>query len=145
MDLVRIIEDICTDLGYQFHYGNKSHLNLIDQNGELAPNKIHLLLFPITRGRINKDTSSRIVSGNFFFVMPDEFAQDYYNNTTSSETSDKFTTKIEPLITSLDGFQDRLDYCENVEVRQFQSVEVVDILDANLSGFWVTFNVEVYE
>lgn len=145
MDLVRIIEDICTDLGYQFHYGNKSHLNLIDQNGELAPNKIHLLLFPITRGRVNKDTSSRIVSGNFFFVMPDEFAQDYYNNTTSSETSDKFTTKIEPLITSLDGLQDRLDYCENVEVIQFQSVEVVDILDANLSGFWVTFNVEVYE
>lgn len=145
MDLVRIIEDICTDLGYQFHYGNKSHLNLIDQNGELAPNKIHLLLFPITRGRLNKDTSSRIVSGNFFFVMPDEFAQDYFNNTSSSETSDKFTTKIEPLITSLDGLQDRLDYCENVEVIQFQSVEVVDILDANLSGFWVTFNVEVYE
>ena len=44
MDIVRIFENICTELDYKFHYGNKSHLNLIDQNGNLEPNKIHLLL-----------------------------------------------------------------------------------------------------
>lgn len=145
MDFVRILENICTELDYKFHYGNKSHLNLIDQNGALEPDKIHLLLFPITRGRFNNDTNSRNVTGNFFFVMPDEFAQDYFNNTNSSETNDKFTNKIEPLISALDNLQNTLDYCKDVDINQFQSVEVVDILDANLSGFWVTFNVEVYE
>jgi len=145
MDFVRIIEGVCDDLGYQFHYGNKSHLNLIDQNGALEPNKIHLLLFPVTRGKFDENESKRNVTGNFFFVMPDEFAQDYFNNTDSNETNDKFTTKIEPLITALDTLQNSLDFCSNITLNQFQSVEVVDILDANLSGFWVTFNADVYE
>jgi len=140
MDFVRIIENVCNDLGYQFHYGNKSHLNLIDQNGALEPDKTHLLLFPVTRGKFDDNESKRNVTGNFFFVVPDEFAQDYFNN-----TNDKFTTKIEPLIIELDTLQNALDFCSNITLNQFQSVEVVDVLDANLSGFWVTFNADVYE
>ncbi len=145
MDIVRILENICIDLDYSFHYGNKSHLNLIDQNGNLEPNKTHLLLFPPTRSKGNNNDSSRTYRGNFFFVRPDEFAQDYYNNTNSLETNDKYTTKIEPLITDLNSFETQLEYCENMDVLSFDSIDAVDILDANLSGLWVTYNVKVYE
>ena len=145
MDIVRILEDICTDLGYEFHYGNKSHLNLIDQNGNLAPNKVHLLLFPPTRKNYNFSDSSRTYNGNFFFVMPDQFSQDYFNNTDSSETANKYESKIEPLITALSSFESRLTYCENMDILQFDSVDAVDVLDANMSGLWVTYQFKVYE
>lgn len=145
MDLVEIIENICNELDISFHYGNKSHLNLIDQNGALEPDKIYVLLFPITRGRLDKNTSSRQVSGNFFLVTPDYFAQDYYNNTVSVENVNKYRDKIKPLIHKLDVFSQKMEYCYGVELTLFNSVEVVDILDANLTGFWVTFNGILYE
>lgn len=145
MDIVRILEGICTELSYQFHYGNKSHLNLIDQNGNLEPNKVHLLLFPATRKNYNFSDSSRTYTGNFFFVMPDEFAQDYYNNTDSSETANKYESKIEPLIEDLNTLESKLTYCENIDILQFDSVDAVDVLDANMSGLWVTYQLKVYE
>lgn len=145
MDIVRILENICNDLDYGFHYGNKSHLNLIDQNGNLAPDKTHLLLFPPTRNKANNSDVSRTYRGNFFFVRPDEFAQDYFNNTDSSETNNKYETKIEPLITALNSLETRLEYCDNMDVLTFDSIDAVDVLDANLSGLWVTYNVKVYE
>lgn len=145
MDIIRIIQNICVELGYKFHYGNKSHINLIDQNGNTLPDKTHLLLFPVKRGIKNYDSNSRNYSGSFLFVRPDDFAQDYYNNTDSSETKDKFTTKIEPLITELNSFENRLSYCEGFDINQFEATEIVDTLDANMTGLWVTFNVVYYE
>ena len=145
MDIVKQIELICDDLSYKFHYGNKSHLNLIDQNGQLEPNKIHLLLFPPTRQKKVFDDDSRVYNGNFAFVLPDEFAQDYYNNTNSSETQNKYDTKIMPLIDLLEAFETRLEYCDEMDVQQFNSIDLVDYLDANLTGLWVTYQVKVYE
>lgn len=134
--MVRILENICTDLGYQFEYGNKSHLNLIDQNGYTLPNKIHLLLFPVTNGNKDFNTSSRIYSGNFFFVVPDEFANAYWT---------KYTTKIEPLEIELKNLEKRLSYCNNVDILQFSYVDAIDVLDANLTGYWVTYQFRLYE
>ena len=134
--MIRLLENICEDLTYQFHYGNKSHLNLIDQNGETLPDKIHLLLFPVTNSGTNFNDSSKNVSGNFFFVVPDTFANAYW---------EKYENKIEPLEVSLKELEQRLYHCENVDILQFNYVDAIDILDANLTGFWVTFQFKVYE
>lgn len=134
--MVRLLENICTDLGYQFEYGNKSHLNLIDQNGLTLPNKIHLLLFPVTNSGTDFSTSSQVHNGNFFFVVPDEFANAYWT---------KYTTKIEPLEVELKNLEKRLSYCDNVDILQFSYVDAIDVLDANLTGFWVTYQFRLYE
>ena len=134
--MVRLLENICTDLGYQFEYGNKSHLNLIDQNGYTLPNKIHLLLFPVTNSGTDFNTSSQVHNGNFFFVVPDEFANAYWT---------KYTTKIEPLEVELKNLGKRLSYCDNVDILQFSYVDAIDVLDANLTGFWVTYQFRLYE
>lgn len=134
--MVRLLENICTDLGYQFEYGNKSHLNLIDQNGYTLPNKIHLLLFPVTNSGTDFSTSSQVHNGNFFFVVPDEFANAYWT---------KYTTKIEPLEIELKNLEKRLSYCDNVDILQFSYVDAIDVLDANLTGFWVTYQFRLYE
>jgi hypothetical protein len=145
MDIVRTFEGICDKLGYKFHYGNKSHLNLIDQGGDLEPDLTHFLMFPPTRSKQNNSTSSRDYRGNFFFVRPDKFAQDYYNNTNSNQTNNKYEAKIEPLINQLNTLETQLEYCEDMDVLTFDSIDAVDVLDANLSGLWVTYSVKVYE
>ena len=142
-DLVRILETFCASNDVQFHYGNKSHLNLIDSNSDLCPDKIHLLLFPLRRG--NVIDSARIYNGNFFYVKPDNFAQEYFNETDGENCESKYNTCIEPLIKSLDIFEQKLKWCEGIDIVSFESIDAIDVLDANMSGLWVTFQFRVYE
>lgn len=142
-DLVRILEGVCNDNCIQFHYGNKSHLNLIDANSDLAPDKIHLLLFPLRRGNVVDNV--RFYNGNFFYVMPDNFAQEYHNETKADDCEAKFTNRIEPLIKSLDDFEKKLKWCEGIDIVSFESIDAIDVLDANMSGLWITFQFKVYE
>lgn len=142
-DLVRILETFCEANDTQFHYGSKSHLNLIDSNSDLCPNKIHLLLFPLRRG--NVIDNARIYNGNFFYVMPDDFSNQYHNETGAEVCEGKYTDRIEPLIKSLDNLEKKLRWCEGIDIVSFESVDAVDVLDANMSGLWVTFQFRVYE
>ena len=142
-DLVRILETVCNTNGVEFKYGNKAHLNLIDGNGELCPDKIHLLLFPLRRG--NVVNNSRIYNGNFFYVMPDDFAQEYYNETDGDNCEAKYATRIEPLIKSLDALELKLKWCNEIDIVSFESVDAIDVLDANMSGLYITFQFRVYE
>lgn len=145
MDLVRIIETECTASSFTFHYGNKSHLNLIDQNGELEPDKTHLLLFPVRRGQYDRNTNSRVYNGNFFFVRPDEFAQNYYNETDAPESESKYESKIEPLITALNTLELKMQSCYDLDILSWESVDAIDVIDANMTGLWVTFQIRSYE
>ena len=142
-DLVKILETFCASNDVQFHYGNKSHLNLIDSNSDLWPDKIHLLLFPLRRGNVIE--SARIYNGNFFYVKPDNFAQEYFNETDGENCESKYNTCIEPLIKSLDSFEQKLKWCEGIDIISFESIDAIDVLDANMSGLWVTFQFRVYE
>jgi hypothetical protein len=145
MDLVRIIETECIASSFAFHYGNKSHLNLIDQDGELEPDKTHLLLFPVRRGQYDRNTNSRVYNGNFFFVRPDEFAQNYYNETEAPESESKYESKIEPLITALNALELKMQTCYDLDILSWESVDAIDVIDANMSGLWVTFQIRSYE
>jgi hypothetical protein len=142
-DLVRVLESVCNANDIRFHYGNKSHLNLIDANSDLEPDKIHLLLFPLRRG--NVVDSARVYNGNFFYVMPDDFAQEYHNETDGDNCEAKYTHRIEPLLKSLDDLELKLKWCEGLDIVSFESVDAIDVLDANMSGFFVTFQFRLYE
>jgi hypothetical protein len=142
-DLVRVLESVCNANDIRFHYGNKSHLNLIDANSDLEPDKIHLLLFPLRRGNLAGNT--RLYNGNFFYVMPDDFAQEYHNETGGDNFEAKYTSRIEPLIKSLDALEQKLKWCEGLDIVSFESVDAIDVLDANMSGLFVTFQFRLYE
>lgn len=142
-DLVRVLETVCNANNIEFHYGNKNHLNLIDANSDLCPDKVHLLLFPLRRGNIVDST--RLYNGNFFFVMPDDFAQEYHNETDGDNCEAKYTHRIEPLIKSLDALELKLKWCEGLDIVSFESVDAIDVLDANMSGLFVTFQFRLYE
>jgi hypothetical protein len=142
-DLVRVLESVCNANDIKFHYGNKSHLNLIDANSDLEPDKIHLLLFPLRRG--NVVDSARVYNGNFLYVMPDDFAQEYHNETNGDNCESKYTHRIEPLLKSLDALELKLKWCEGLDIVSFESVDAIDVLDANMSGLFVTFQFRLYE
>ncbi len=148
IDIVRIFENISIQREYQFHYGNESNLNLIDpnvHNQNLDIDKAHVLMFPPTRGGYNFKKGFRNYKGMFLLVLPDSFAQDYYNNSQSVETKDKFSYRIEPLIDACNKFERDLYFCEGFEILDFNSVEVVDLLDANFSGLRINYSLNRYE
>jgi hypothetical protein len=89
--------------------------------------------------------SARVYNGNFFYVMPDDFAQEYHNETGGDNCEAKYTSRIEPLIKSLDQLEQKLKWCNEIDIISFESVDAVDVIDANMSGLWVTFQFRVYE
>jgi hypothetical protein len=77
--------------------------------------------------------------------MPDDFAQEYHNETDQDNCEAKYTSRIEPLIKSLDALEQKLKWCEGIDIVSFESVDAIDVLDANMSGLWVTFQFRLYE
>lgn len=145
MDLVRILETYSNDNDIVFRYGSKSHLNLLEGREELTEDKVHVLLFPLRRGVYNRSNSSRLVNGNLFLVLPDNYDRHYFNERGQDTADSKFVLKVEPLINTSKALENYLSYCNNVEIVSYESVEAIDVLDANLSGLFVTFQVRVYE
>jgi len=147
MGTVRIIESYSSNNDIVFMYGSKSHLNLLESQtaiNEMAL-KTHLLLFPVRRGKFERSTSSRTESGSFFFVIPDNFDRHYFNERNQPVETSKYALKIEPLVIQLKALEIYLDSCGGIDVVNLESVEAIDVLDANLTGFYVTFNFKVYE
>lgn len=144
-DLVRILETYCNANDIVYSYGSKSHLNLLEGREELTEDKVHLLLFPVRRGQFNRDSASRLVNGSFFYVMPDNFDRHYFNERNQSVNESKYALKIEPLITYLTAIELYLNSCAELDVLNFESVEAIDVLEANLTGFFVTYQFRVYE
>ena len=144
-DLVRILEDYSNSNDIIFRYGSKSHLNLLEGREELTEDKVHLLLFPVRRGLFDRSTSSRVVNGSFFLVMPDNFDRHYFNEREQPTADSKYTLKIEPLNVYATSMQIYLDSCGEIDVLTFDSVEAIDVLDANVTGLFITYQFRVYE
>ena len=144
-DLVRILETYCNSNEIVYRYGSKSHLNLLEGREELTEDKIHLLLFPVRLGQFNRDNSSRLVNGSFFYVMPDNFDRHYFNERNQPINESKYALKIEPLKVYLQAMEIYLDSCGEIDVLSFESVEAIDVLDANLTGYFVTYQFRIYE
>lgn len=144
-DLVRILEAYSNANDIIFRYGSKSHLNLLEGREELTEDKVHLLLFPVRRALFSRSDSARVVSGSFFLVMPDNMDRHYFNEREQLVEESKYALKIEPLNIYAQSLQIYLDSCGELDVLTFDSVEAIDVLDANVTGLFITYQFRVYE
>lgn len=146
-DLVRILETYCDNNDIVYRYGSKSHLNLLESQQAISEmeQKTHLLLFPVRRGTFNRNDNSRITNGWFFFVLPDNFDRHYFNERNQPIEDSKFALKIEPLMQQLKSLELYLNSCVGLDVINMETVEAIDVLDVNLTGFYVTYQFKVYE
>jgi hypothetical protein len=132
MDLPQLFENICIELGYIFSYGNNANKNLID-NG-FNKDDVYFLLDPISRNKTKSEFSGNglmTYSGNFMFVMNSELNENY---------NDKYKYNILPLLSKLEDFEYKIE-CNNYQINNWDSTEIIDFLDANFDGFIISFNI----
>ena len=145
MDLVRVLETYCEANNIEFMYGSKSHLNLLES--EITGEKVHLLLFPVRRSTETNDYNTAIKAnvykGNFFLVVASNLDQHYFNEKEQPQETSKYTKNIEPLITKWKALENYLLGCVGeLEVTQWESIDAIDVLDANKDGLWCTYSIK---
>jgi hypothetical protein len=141
-DIVRILQDICNDKGITYHYGKKAALNLLD--GSLDADKVFLLHEFTNRKSEYNSTGTKIVAtsfeGKFFLVKHSDFDQQYFQEVGDENTS-KYTVNIEPLLQVFQAIGNTLA-CIDMNVLQWDNIDVTDALDANMDGLLCTYKIK---
>lgn len=142
-DIVRILQDIATDKNITYHYGKKAALNLLE--GSLDVSEIYMLHEFTNRRSEYNSFGTAIVSysyeGKFFLVKHSDYDQQYFQELGTEDTS-KFTQNIEPLLTVFAEIGNTLG-CSDMEVLQWDNIDVTDALDANMDGLLCSYKIKV--
>ena len=138
-DIVEIFKDYCTLKGFEYHYGNKNVLNIIDT----MPNYTGLIddliyfLHEDRKGFIDKANSissqSLTWSGKFFLVKKSDLNNSFEN---------KYLTNIKPLINVFQQIEKHYS-CTEIEIIEFSFIDVTDAFDENMDGILCDYKIKV--
>ena len=141
-DLVEVLEQQATTLGWTFSYGNKANQNLMES--DLVADRIYLLLDPVRRLRAFSEfggTGTSTFTGSFLLLVKSTIDQEYYEG--QGTEAGKYKENIKPLLqTEIPKLEDVLN-CDAYQINEWSIVDVVDILDFNADGIIVTFNISI--
>ncbi len=141
-DLVRVFQEYATTASLQFEYGSEAHINLL--KGDLNPETIYLLLFPVKRRGIQNTGSIRIQArrylGKFLLVKGSDYSKHYFTENNNQDTDSKYTLNVEPLIDNWETIGNAI-MCLGLELQLWENDDAIDVLDANKDGLWCTFNI----
>lgn len=143
VDIVRIFEEFSARKGYEFDYGTKASLNLLGgTNPILDINKIYLLL----ERRKGTSKSNNIgtlegvnYTGYFFLCKHSDLDLD---NFYSDNSNSKYKDNIEPLLIAYESLFNFFG-CTNIEINSLEFQDVTDILDQNMDGLLINYNIFV--
>ena len=142
-DFVEILNNYCTANNFKFVYGRKASLNLLDNRTALEPHKIYLMCEPFRR--VSERTAigkikSYLFNGSFFLAVNSNIDMPVFNEVGNSEVRSKYILNIKPL---LDLQSKMVDYfsCTDIEIVNWDVIDVYDIFDQNKDGILVTFSV----
>ena len=140
-DIVREFEQYCADNSIIFHYGEESHINLIESNN--LATQIYLLMFPPERsllsGQIGQSFRQYRYSGRFMLMVPADFSQQYHKEI--NHNAGKYETNIEPLLEAFKSFGEHLIKCGRFELSNWTNKDAINYLDANKDGLWCTYSI----
>jgi hypothetical protein len=145
-DFVRILQAYCEGKNIAYHYGRKANLNLLKSN--TLTDEIYCLHEPSPRKtEMNKNktsVASYLFSGMFFLVKKSNIDMPYLNELGNSEDISKYKLNIEPM---LNEFKAMANYfgCSQMELLQFDAIDIVNVLDTNKDGLLVTYSVRSFE
>jgi len=163
-DFVKDLESYAVKHSIRFSYGNRANQNLL--RSDLTPERTYLLLDPITRLKNFSEfggAGNLAYSGQFLLVVKSTIDKTYYNqdagerfeNTTeamdggfvvnnSCETpfgKGKYDAYIYPILTNALTLLEEEINCTDYQINNWQILDAINVLDVNLDGVLVTFNV----
>lgn len=146
IDFVRILQNYCISKNIAYHYGRKSNLNLL--KSDTLEDKIYCLHEASPRKtEMNKNktrVSSYLFSGMFFLVKKSTMDMPYLNEVGNDEAVSKYNLNIEPLLNEFNAMANYFG-CTDMEVLQFEAIDVVNVLDTNKDGILITYQIRSFE
>jgi hypothetical protein len=139
MHIADKFKQICDTNRWSFDYGRRDYHNLNDFESDAAlPENVHFLLDPVI---INEKRSAETgalenvtYTGGFIFCVKADLDTNY---------KEKFENYIKPLKSKIDTIiSANLNACSEYEVSVWKLTEVIDILDTNVSGYIVEFEIK---
>ena len=144
-DIVRILEEYFTSKEVIYHYGQKANLNLLGSKTDfrdLQPYFLHNKNKRITNFGRYGSVTGHTFTGDAFLVVKSSPDMPYYKEKTDFRAVNKYETNIEPLLELFYGFA-ASTYCADLEVRQWNADDVVDLLDVNFDGLYITYTITI--
>jgi hypothetical protein len=142
IDFVKILSDYCTQNGWLFSYGNASNRNLL--SSDTAAGQIYVLLDPVRRSVSSSEyggDGNYTFQGSFMMVVKSDRDQQYHNQKDQLSSTGKYEQNIKPLLDDADSFKKEVD-CSNLDIGQWDIIDLVDVLDVNLDGILISYRVE---
>ena len=140
MDLVTVLEDYCTSLGWGFSYGNKSNNNLLQ---DLVAGKVYLILDPVRESEGISQFGGDGVStftGSFMLVVLSDLDNVYHTQLDVPREQGKYVKNILPLKENLKVLKGLID-CSEMVRSNWSIVDAIDVLDENMDGVIVTYTI----
>jgi len=150
-DIVQILQDYSTANDYRYTYGSKEIINLIQSNSATDPDKVHLLLENVSGeavrggGRVSMARKKIRYVGNYFLVLPSDFATHKYNENEKQVSNSQYELQVKPLLEDWKNIDNQFSACDGYDVKLHKFHYGYNIFDANLTGLLVSYQIEVYE
>lgn len=144
-DIVRIFEAYFTAKDIIYHYGQKANLNLLayaTDFRDLQPYFLHNKNKRITNFSRYGGVKGYTFTGDAFLVVKSSPDMPYYKEKTDFRNVNKYETNIEPLLEFFNNFT-KSNYCSDLEIKEWSAIDVIDLLDVNFDGLYITYSITI--
>ena len=139
-----LFENIAKGCCIHFEYGRRDFHNLFDAMSE-DDETTYMFLDPVKSKRIySTDTGlykSTRWTGRFFLVEKSDLDQVYYTQQDQPKEQGKFEMHLRPKYEKLNCIEKGIICQQDLTIENFDTIEVVNFLDANMDGIIVNFSI----
>jgi hypothetical protein len=138
IDLVSLIADYCDLKGFNYRYGNKAVINLIDRTNEYAQGmegvfwmheiNTEKVLFSTYKSKLGTRNT-----GSMWLLVKSDMDMTF---------KEKYENNIVPLRAHIDDFIKQLA-CTDVEIEDLKILPVTDFLDINTDGWIINYSIVI--
>jgi hypothetical protein len=131
--MYEFLKDIATINNWCFEYSRSDYQNLYDG---MEINKIHLFVDPITVDSVFSDSGveTKTYSGKMMLMVSSDVDEDYKT---------KYESHIKPLIDDTTQIIKQSVICADMEIKKFQTLEVINLFDVNLDGVLINYSITI--
>ena len=137
IDLVSLITDYCDLKGFNYRYGNKAVINLIDRTNEYADMDGVFWMHEINTEKVIFSTYKSKLgtrnTGRMMLLVKSDLDLTF---------KEKYENNIVPLRAYIDDFIKQLA-CTDVEIEDLTLIPISDVLDINCDGWLINYSIVI--
>lgn len=134
--MYEFMKEVASEEGLDFHYARRDFANLYHSEDEVDLSKTQLFLDPVsieTNYDVYGNKESELYTGHFMLLKHSSFQEDDYEK--------RYLEKIRPILTMAEEAIISEVGCRGLRITFWQSVEVINVMDENLDGLIINYQI----